>query len=158
MRLDLMYALNTLNGDYSYRQTAEAWETWLASDEGQNFVVDPERSQAYRNANDLFDNQVTTLGDFYGVGIYSDRLVFVLDSSKSMDKDGKMEDLRANTVMTLESFPRHVRYNMVDFGGSITVLYPGGLIGDTQMGIHGPKQCQVRAATMPLNGVPSLMK
>ena len=152
MRLDLMYALNTLYGDHSYKQTAEAWETWIESDEGQAFVVDPERSRAYRESKGLFDNQVTQLGDFYGVGVYSDRLVFVLDSSKSMQGE-KMDDLRQNVVMTLESFPAHVQYNMVDFGGWITVLYPGGLISDKRMGIEWAEEMPMSWGTRSFDAI-----
>lgn len=152
MRLDIMYALNSIFGDYSYRQTAEAWAAWLETDEAKQFQVDPARSAAYREANGLFDNQVTTLGDFYGVGIYSDRLVFVLDTSASMKGD-KIEDLRNNVVMTLEAFPRHVRYNMVDFGGFITVLYPGSLINDTRPGISWAQEMPMSWGTRSFDAI-----
>ena len=146
LRLDIMYTLNVLYGERSFKQDAAAWKSWYESPEGQAFTVDPERSRAYREANGLFDNQVPTLANFYGLNIYSDRLVFVLDTSLSMKGD-KIADLRENTVMMLESFPRHVQYNMVDFGGTITVLYPGGLINDPRTGIEWAREMPMSFGT-----------
>ena len=50
-------------------------------------------------------------------------------------KGEKIADLRQQTELTLDSLPKYVGYNMVDFGGDITVLYPCGLTADFKQGI-----------------------
>lgn len=123
-RLDVNHALASIAGK-QHGRTAQEWQAWWESN--KDFKPDPVKTDAFRSQIRVQDVRCETLGFFYHAPIFSDRLAFVLDTSASMKGD-KIENLKQNLTMTLESLAKHVRFNVVDFGGHVAVMMPGRLM------------------------------
>lgn len=124
-RLDATYALASIAGD-QYAGTPQDWRTWW--DENRlTFEVDPQKTAAFRREFNVQDMRVESLGSFYDLDIYSDRVVFVLDTSMSM-RGERINSLKVNLTQTLQTLKPVVAFNVVDFGGLITLMKPGALI------------------------------
>ena len=124
-RLDVTYALASIAGD-QYAGTPEDWRTWW-DDNRLTFEVDPQKTAAFRREFKVQDMRVESLGSFYDLDIYSDRVAFVLDTSMSM-RGERINSLKVNLSQTLQTLNPVVAFNVVDFGGLITLMKPGALI------------------------------
>ena len=150
LRLDLVHALSAIAGEQK-GQTAAEWKTWWVANQA-GFEVDVAASEAYRKTTRVQDVTIPGRGYFYGLPIYSDRLVFVVDTSASMRGD-RIASLRENLVDSLDSLDRSkerfgngrnpVLFNIVDFGGDVVSMYSGALTDDIRDG-------KKRAETMPM--------
>lgn len=150
-RLDVVHALSSIAGQ-QHGATAKDWTKWWTENQ-RTFTVDPAASKAYRASTRVQDVTVPNHGFFYGLPIYSDRLVYCVDSSASMKGD-RIASLRENMVESLNSleaekdpaifgFDAHVYFNIVDFGGDVVSMESGGLTDNFKEGRN-------RAETMPL--------
>jgi len=150
-RLDVVHALSSIAGQQN-GATAKDWTKWWTENQ-RTFEVDPAASKAYRAATRVQDVTIPPLGFFYGLPIYSDRLVYCVDSSASMKGD-RIASLRHNMVESLTSLEAekdpalfgnevHVYFNIVDFGGDVVTMESGGLTDSFKDG-------KKRAETMPL--------
>jgi hypothetical protein len=139
-RLDLVYALSSIAGGQKGRTTAD-WAAWWKK-ESDRFEVDPEATATYREATRVQDVDVPRLGIFYGLPIYSDRMCYVVDTSKSMQGD-RIASLRTNMKESITQLAGHVRFNIVDFGGNVIALYDRSLVSGKRAAIK-------RVETMPL--------
>jgi hypothetical protein len=151
LRLDIVHALSSIAGEQK-GSTAREWKEWWQTS-GAGFEVVPDSSRAYREKTRVQDVEVPSIGFFYGLPIFSDRLVYVVDTSQSM-RGARIDSLRENLVSSLEglrsagtsglqSRRQRVSFNIVDFGGDVVTMYDGGLTDDIDMGI-------TRTKTMPL--------
>lgn len=141
LRMDLVHALSCIAGEQK-AQTAEAWAGWWATN-GPSFEVNAEASAAYRARTPVQRVDLVALGFFYSLPIQSDRICYVVDSSMSMKGD-RIASLRRNLAESIDGLAKHVRYDIVDFGGDLTVLEADGLLEDRRKGVH-------RAEDMPLS-------
>jgi hypothetical protein len=128
-RQDAAYALASICPPLAKLHLGD-WHRWW-DENGEAFQVDIAATRDFRRANRVQDIQVPPLADFYGGKILSDRVVFVLDTSKSM-RGEKIKALKRNMAATLEDLPPHVEFNVVDFGGRVSVMKPGSLIDARQ--------------------------
>jgi len=124
-RLDVNYALASITGD-QVAGTLDDWKAWWEQNKAV-FTVDPQATAAFRKQFRVQDMRVPSLGSFYDMEIYSDRCVFVLDTSASMKGD-KIVSLKENLIKTFTTLSEIVRFNVIDFGGPIALMKPGGLI------------------------------
>lgn len=142
LRMDLVHALSCIAGEQK-AQTAEAWAGWWTTN-GPGFEVDAEASAAYRARTPVQRVDLVALGFFYSLPIQSDRICYVVDSSQSMKGD-RIASLRRNLAESVDGLAKPVRYDIVDFGGDLTVLEADGLLEDRRKGVK-------RAEDMPLSG------
>lgn len=143
IRLDLTYVLSVAAAEQKGETPAE-WTAWWA-EQAATFQVNSKASEAYRAKHRPIDMRIPSLSFFYGLKIYSDRVVYVVDSSKSM-KGSRVASLRQNLAESLQGFRKTaevrgestedlVQYNIVDFGGNVNVLVPGALTDNTSPGV-----------------------
>jgi len=124
-RQDANYALASIAGK-QHAQSADGWRKWFAG-EGKALQRDPQRTAAFRESTKVGQMHVRSLANFYGARIVSDRVVFVIDTSRSM-RGAKITELKENMHQTLGSLGDEFRFNIVNFGGELTFLAPGKLI------------------------------
>ncbi len=141
LRMDLVHALSSIAGEQK-AQTAEAWAGWWTTN-GPSFEVDAAASAAYRARIPVQRVDLVALGFFYSLPIQSDRICYVVDSSMSMKGD-RIASLRRNLAESIDGLAKHVRYDIVDFGGEVVVLEADGLLEDRRKGVK-------RAEDMPLS-------
>lgn len=141
LRMDLVHALSSIAGG-QVAQTADAWAGWWKTN-GPSFAVDAEASAAYRARTPVQRIDLVALGFFYSLPIQSDRICYVVDSSMSMKGD-RIASLRRNLAESIDGLAKHVRYDIVDFGGDVVVLEADGLLEDRRKGVK-------RAEDMPLS-------
>lgn len=84
---------------------AEAWRSWWASRRDQPFV---------RETQPQGGGTVPTLR-YHGFPVRSSKVVFVLDVSRSMGWNGRLEAAQKELVEVLEHLPRGTRFNLVVF-------------------------------------------
>lgn len=150
-RLDLVHALSAIAGEQK-GETAQEWKKWAQANLA-TFTVDPDASKKFRDTTRVQDVRIPSLGFFYGLPIYSDRLVYVVDTSNSM-KGPRIDSLRENLSASLDSLqpkkglsaPKRgsVQFNIVDFGGDLVAMHERGLTSDI-------KKAKSRAAGMTLS-------
>ena len=93
------------------------WEEWWRK-EGESFVPRPE---GYRRGN--YDSRYGNI--FYGVPVYSNRVVFLLDVSGSMETRAqtgwrtRLELAKEALIDSLMPFSRDTRFNIITFSGDI---------------------------------------
>ena len=132
-RQDVVYALASIARTQAAGNSAHEWDQWWQKNK-TTFKSDPAATKAFREKYKVQNMAVTPLAAFYGSKIISDRVVFVLDTSASMRGD-KIANLKVNMTDTLQTLPNNVKFNVVDFGGIINVMfnaYAGSLIGAKQ--------------------------
>lgn len=132
LRQDINYALASIAGKQE-GQTADIWKQWW-DEVKSDFRVDRERTHQFRAQNRVQDMGITAqpTGQFYDLTLYSDRLVFVLDTSNSMRGD-KIASLKKELSQTLKLLKPHVRFNIVNFGGVVEVMQPAGLMTNERL-------------------------
>jgi len=125
LRQDYNYAMASITlGEHG--KAGDEWRSWWNLNR-KRFQVDEKATAQWRRHHRPQDMTPPALTTFYGANIVSDRLVFVLDTSASM-KGEKIESLKANMEETLGSVLEFMKFNIVDFGGTIRVMSPKGLI------------------------------
>lgn len=150
-QLDIVHALSCIAGAQEGR-TAEEWKEWWRTN-GAGFEVELGASQKYRETTRVQDVDVPSLGFFYGLPIFSDHLVYVVDTSLSM-RGPRIDSLRENLVSSLQSLTpedkrvmrnrqSRVYFNIVDFGGDVVTMQDSGLTDNIDDGID-------RAQEMPM--------
>ena len=115
-RLDIIYALSSIAGGMK-GETAKHWEAWWRKNK-ETFKVNVNKTKEFRSKRRVQDMIVPSNGMFYSMSIFSDRVVFVVDTSKSMTGD-KIQSLKDELTITLKDLKRHVYFNVVGFGGKI---------------------------------------
>ncbi len=146
-RLDLIYALSAIAGAQRGR-SAEEWTAWWRR-VSDTFAVDPGKSEVFRKNFRVQDMAPEELGRFYGLPIYSDRVVFVVDTSTSM-RGRRFNSLKSNLKETLEELKPDVYFNIVDFGAVITAMHPRGLFRDRRKAIEYVYEMPLTRATRTL--------
>lgn len=131
-RLDLIHALSSIAGSQNGR-TAEEWSDWWGKNKA-SFHVDIVASQTFREKTRVQDVEAPTLGYFYSLPIYSDRLCFVVDSSNSM-KNERIASLKENLMQTIQRMDNSVAYNIVNFGGIIEIMKRDALAREKNPGM-----------------------
>jgi hypothetical protein len=124
-RQDVAYALASINCGKHGDDPAK-WRSWWDANR-KTFKPNDAATADWRREHRVQDIKVRALTDFYGVGIFSDRIVFVLDTSASMRGD-KIVSLKETMSQTLSHMPDSMKFNIVDFGGIIRVMNSGGLM------------------------------
>lgn len=125
-RQDALYALLSVVAGQPQGKTIEAFDQWWQIN-GEAFEVDKQASRKWRNANKIGTIQVKPVAGFYESAVISDRPVFSVDASKSM-QGAQIESLKQTLNDVVASFPRQVKFNIVDFGGHVRTLAAGGMI------------------------------
>ena len=156
LRLNIVYALNSIRGEKSHLQNSKQWQTWWDENK-ETFKVDVEKTKAFRAAYMPIDMHVPVNGEFYGLPIYSDRLCFVVDTSNSMKGD-KIANLREQTEWAIDSLTPPVHFNLVDFGGKIKIYYSGGLCQDKKGCVEYVKAMPMSYATRSLDSMEAGME
>ncbi len=150
MRCDLVHALSSIAGE-QHGKTAEEWTTWMKT-KGGPFQVDSAKTQAYRAETRVQDVEVPQTGYFYGLPIFSDRVVFVVDSSASMNPN-RMGSMVMNLAETCNILKDHVMVNVVDFGGKVEIIYEGGLMNDKKAGAKRAFEMDLSLGTRSYDGM-----
>lgn len=152
-RLDVLHALSSIAGEQK-GSTPEHWLKWW-DENRETFKPDPKKTAAFRAKKRVQDVHAKKLGFFYHTSIYSDRVVFTLDTSKSM-RGEKFESLKRNLKMTLESLANHVRFNVADFGGHVRVMIPGRMMNaqaGAEAAIHQLSYFELTLGTRSYDGI-----
>jgi len=126
LRRDALYALLSIIAGKCDQPEISSFDSWWREN-GEAFVVDPVASAKWRADNPLQVAMVRPLAGFYNGKVISDRPVFVVDASKSM-QGAQIESLKQTLSDTVLELPKHVKFNIVDFGGHVRILARGGLI------------------------------
>ena len=135
-RLDVNYALASLAGGQQ-GTTADEWREWWKTHEA-TFAVDAERTARFRQEQRVQDMRVPPVGLFYNLGLYSERLVFVLDTSMSMHGQ-RIASLKHNLTNTLQGLNVKVQFNVIDFGGHLALMKPNSLITEPELPLVLPR-------------------
>lgn len=97
-------ALAALSGK-SIAPDADLWQAWWDTVKDRPFVVGGERGSSSSSDGPRYHDQP----------IRSSRLVFVLDVSRSMGWNRRLESAKSELVRTLESLPPTTRFNVITF-------------------------------------------
>jgi hypothetical protein len=150
-RLDIVHALSSIAGEQKGGK-AEDWEAWWRTT-GSSFTVDASRTKSFREKVRVQDVTIPTLGYFYSLPIYSDKICFVVDTSKSMAGD-RIASLRVNLGETLLQMQKgKVSYNIVDFGGRVEMMVKNGLTTDPAKGVKRAAEMNLSAGTRSFDGM-----
>lgn len=126
LRQDALFALLSIIAGQAERMDIAAFDNWWSLN-GEAFEVDPEATAAWRAEHRVGEVEVDPIAGFYDSAVISDRPVFAVDASKSM-AGKQIESLQAVLDNVVLSLPDYVKFNIVDFGGHVRTLAPGGLI------------------------------
>ncbi|MHC5067374.1 MAG: HEAT repeat domain-containing protein [Planctomycetota bacterium] len=126
LRLDLVYALNAIVGEQTYNSTYDEWKEWRDGP-GAQCQSDPERSAAFRAQYRVIDTMVPAYTEMYGVKIWSDKVMFVVDSSGSMVANSRIDDLRTQMteILTALGEVKSFTCNLIDYGGDVRLFGKG---------------------------------
>jgi hypothetical protein len=133
LRQDIVHCLSTIAGKQE-ASTAKEWADWWRQNQ-PNFKIDPDASAGYRANTRIQDVDLEGNGFFYGLILYSDRMAYVVDTSASM-RGGRIESLTENMSGSIEQLKSHVKFNIVDFGGDLNVMYEGALTSSKRDGVE----------------------
>ncbi|MFK7789940.1 MAG: VWA domain-containing protein, partial [Phycisphaeraceae bacterium] len=125
-RQDALYALLSIVAGQPQGMTIEAFDEWWQVN-GEDFEVDLQATRKWRSANKIAEVKVEPVAGFYESAVISDRPVFSVDASKSME-GAQIESLKQTLNDVVRSFPSRVKFNIVDFGGHVRTLAAGGMI------------------------------
>lgn len=125
-RQDALYAILSIVAGKPGAMTIEAFEEWWALN-GEAFKIDIKATREWRAEHKVGEVTVDPIAGFYESAVISDRPVFAVDASLSM-KGIQIESLKSMLDQVVLSLPGHVKFNIVDFGGHVRVLAPGGMI------------------------------
>ena len=144
MRLDLVHALSSIAGEQK-AQDAKSWQAWFTKNNA-SFTVDQSATEAYRSKKRVQDVDIASFGFFYGLGVFSNRMCYVIDSSASM-RGGRIESLKGNLTDSINNLAKHVMFNLIDFGGDIEILYEGALTSDRKSALKRTEAIDLSLAT-----------
>lgn len=125
-RQDALYALLSIVAGQPEGMSGDAFHFWW-SQNSESFKVDAQATAVWRAEHRVGEAEVRELAGFYESAVISDRPVFVVDASKSM-QGAQIESLKQTLDDVVISFPVQVKFNIVDFGGHVRALAPGGMI------------------------------
>lgn len=125
-RQDALYALLSISAGQMPGMTIHDFDAWWLQ-EGEAFKVDLNATREWRATNPIGLAEVEPIAGFYDSAVISERPVFAVDASLSM-KGVQIESLKTMLTDVGLSLPQQVKFNIVDFGGHVRVLAPGGLI------------------------------
>lgn len=95
---------------------AEAWGRWWEQS-GEEFKFQPLKSpKPYRSV------LTTASGYYYGMPLFAERLVFVLDTSGSMNGP-RIEAAKRELIRAISGLPGHVKFGIVVFNSSATAWH-----------------------------------
>jgi len=126
LRQDALFALLSIIAGQAERMDIAAFDHWWSL-HGEAFEVDAEATAAWRSEHRVGEVEIDPIAGFYDSAVISDRPVFAVDASKSM-AGKQIESLQAMLDNDVLSLPDYVKFNIVDFGGHVRTLAPGGLI------------------------------
>ena len=150
LRQDIVHCLSTIAGGQE-ASTAKEWAAWWSKN-SRTFQVDAEASAAYRESNRIQDVDIDGNGFFYGLILYSDRMSYVVDSSASM-RGGRIESLTENMSGSIEQLKSHVKFNIVDFGGDLNIMYEGSLTSNKRDGVETVEDFFLSLGTRSYDGM-----
>ncbi len=153
-RRDCLYAISSIAGERVVYNTEEELEKWWSQTK-ETYKPDRARTDAFRKETHINDMTVPALAGFYGISITSDRMSFIVDSSGSMKGD-KIENLRQQTIDALSLLNKHghVKTNVIDFGGEVTIYYPELLSPDIKgMMAYVAKGLQLSGGTRTMDAL-----
>ncbi|MFT5127048.1 MAG: hypothetical protein ACI8W8_000648 [Rhodothermales bacterium] len=150
LRQDIVHCLSTIAGKQE-ASTAKEWADWWRKNQ-RSFKVDEPASAAYRSSTRIQDVDIDGNGFFYGLILYSDRMSYVVDSSASM-RGGRIENLTENMSASVEQLKSHVKFNIVDFGGDLNVMYDGALTSDKRKAIETIEDFVLSLGTRSYDGM-----
>lgn len=125
-RQDALYAMLSIVAGKPKGMTREAFDEWWLAN-GEAFEVDVRATLAWRDETSVGQAEVTPIAGFYESAVISERPVFSVDASVSM-RGAQIESLKQTLRDLVESFPERISFNIVDFGGHVRTLAPGGMI------------------------------
>lgn len=120
LRQDALYALLSIVAGKPEAMTYDAFANWW-NEHGDSFEVDPDATRAWRLKHRVGEAEVQELAGFYESAVISDRPVFAVDASKSM-QGAQIESLIQTLDEVVDSFPDRVQFGIVDFGGHVRSL------------------------------------
>jgi len=126
LRQDVLHALLSIAAGGPEEQTIEGFNLWWAQN-ADGFEVDGAGTMAWRDANRVGDLTVEPFTGFYGTAVISDRMVFAIDASKSIDEN-QLALLKQTLVELVAAFSAEMQFNFVDFGGHVRVLGKGRMV------------------------------
>jgi hypothetical protein len=96
-----------------YGMEAGAWQRWWG-EAGENFEFPklPPRIE-YRSAS------LESAGEYYGLPLFAERLLFVLDTSGSMTGP-RIEAAKRELIRAIQGLPGHAQFGVVVFNGSVS--------------------------------------
>lgn len=106
----------------------EAFQRALARITGVDVGADPELWRSFWAANkdrppaEVFrkDAPTTVAGArYYGFGVRSSRVAFVIDVSRSMEWNGRLESARTELIQTLEHLPARAKFSVISFSDTV---------------------------------------
>lgn len=125
-RQDALYALLSIVAGKPEGMTIHDFKRWWDQN-GEVFKIDIKATRTWRRQNRVGDAEVEEIAGFYESAVISERPVFAVDASLSM-KGAQIESLQETLDNVVLRFPERVKFNIVDFGGHVRTLAPGGLI------------------------------
>lgn len=126
LRQDALFALLSIVAGKPEAMTIDAFDNWWALN-GEAFVVDVKATNTWRAEHSPGQCEVQPIAGFYDSAVISDRPVFAVDASLSM-KGKQIESLQSMLETVVLGLPNYVKFNIVDFGGHVRTLAPGGMI------------------------------
>ncbi|MFT4538196.1 MAG: hypothetical protein ACI841_002594 [Planctomycetota bacterium] len=106
---------------------AERWKAWWKA-EGANFQMPDAASvrETLRARNERREAAPTHAeSTFYGVRFATDRVIFVLDISGSMQEFGRLPRMKREVLAALDEIPDGASFNLIYFGSSVYPLGKG---------------------------------
>ncbi len=82
----------------------DLWKSWWAANK------DRPKAEVKRDGPTTFSG-----ARYYGFGVRSDRVVFVLDISRSMSWNGRLDIARRELIQTIEHLPARTRFSVISF-------------------------------------------
>ncbi|HUY92488.1 MAG TPA: HEAT repeat domain-containing protein [Pirellulales bacterium] len=109
VRGDIARYLTSISGE-QHELDAAAWlEWWKANREGFQFPLRGQKVVVAKPKPQSMSQQ------YYGIPIYAERLVFVIDTSGSMRRGGRIETAKRELMDAINALPEGVSFNVLAF-------------------------------------------
>jgi len=163
LRQHLVYTLSCIAGGQK-GQTAEEWKKWWLENR-EKFTVDKALSKEFADKNALAETSIPGVGYFYGLPIYSDHFVYVVDSSLSM-RGERIKSLRENLEESINALKpidsaaspsslaamrglggKDIYFSIADFGGRVEIIDEECLINDKRAGVKYAQEMPLTLGT-----------
>jgi len=126
LRQDALYALLSIAAQKNDNLSIDGFDSWWM-EHGQGFTADPTATQSWRSEHRVGQVDVQPFAGFYETAVISDRMVFAIDASKSINEQQLLQ-LQQTLTEIFEQFPESIQFNLVDFGGHVRVMGKGRMI------------------------------